>query len=264
MSATVYVNGRILTMEAGLETYDALGIRDGRIVARGDAAAVRRAVGAGAEEVNLRGATVMPGLVDTHPHVVHFGLLEAPLVDLKDATSHADIVARIAERARTTPRGEWIMCTPVGEPHYFLRRSWRDLAEGRLPDRRVLDRGTTDHPVWIQAWAPVIPNVCAFNSAGLARLGLGRDTPDQVEHVWIEKDASGEPTGILRGSVTNYYTGDRFMNSLLCQLPLLSFDAPEEALARAMRAYNALGVTTVYEGHVMDAPLIELVRVLAQ
>lgn len=260
MSATVYVNGRILTMEAGLETYDALGIRDGRIVARGDAAAVRRAVGAGAEEVNLRGATVMPGLVDTHPHVVHFGLLEAPLVDLKDATSHADIVARIAERARTTPRGEWIMCTPVGEPHYFLRRSWRDLAEGRLPDRRVLDRATTDHPVWIQAWAPVIPNVCAFNSAGLAGLGLGRDTPDRVEHVWIEKDASGEPTGILRGSVTNYYTGDRFMNSLLCQLPLLSFDAPEEALARAMRAYNALGVTTVYEGHVMDAPLIELVR----
>jgi len=145
-SATVYANGRILTMERGLETHEVLGVRDGRVVARGDAADVRRAVGRGAQEVDLRGGTVMPGIVDTHPHVVHFGLIEGPLVDLKDATSHAVIVARIAARARTTPKGEWIMCSPIGEPHYFLRHSWRDLAEGRLPDRHVLDRATTDIP----------------------------------------------------------------------------------------------------------------------
>jgi hypothetical protein len=41
------------------------------------------------------------------------------------------------------------MATPVGEPHYFIRRSYRDLAEGTLPDRHVLDRATGDHPVWI-------------------------------------------------------------------------------------------------------------------
>ena len=91
------------------------------------------------------------------------------------------------------------MTTPVGEPHYFIRRSYRDLAEGALPDRHVLDRATRDHPVMIQAWAPVIPNVCAFNSTGLARLGLGPETPDRVQNVWIEKDSGGEPTGILRG-----------------------------------------------------------------
>jgi predicted amidohydrolase YtcJ len=263
-SATVYSNGRVLTMERGLESHEALGVRDGRVVARGGAADVRRAVGRGAQEVNLRGGTVMPGIVDTHPHVVHFGLIEGPLVDLKDATCHAEIVARIAARARTTPKGEWIMCSPIGEPHYFLRRSWRDLAEGRLPDRRVLDRATTDHPVWIQAWAPVIPNVCAFNSAALARLGLGRETPDQIEHVWIEKDASGEPTGILRGSVTNYYTGDRFMNELLCQIPILSMDTAVEGMARAQKAYAAMGVTTAYEGHVMDAALIGFARQLRE
>jgi predicted amidohydrolase YtcJ len=261
-AATVYVNGRVLTLEAGVAPCEALGVCDGRVVARGAAGDVRRTVGKGAEEVDLRGGTLMPGIVDTHPHVVHFGLIEGPLVDLKDATSHADIVARIAARARTTPKGEWIMCSPIGEPHYFLRRSWRDLAEGRLPDRHVLDRATTDHPVWIQAWAPVIPNVCAFNTAGLARLELGRETPSQIEHVWIEKDAHGEPTGILRGSVTNYYTGDRFMNRLLCQLPLLQVSDVPAAMARAMNAYNRLGVTTVYEGHVMDAALIGLCREL--
>ena len=61
---------------------------------------------------------------------MHFGALAEPLVDLADATSHDDIVERIAARAATTPTGEWIMATPVGEPHYFIRRSWRDLAEG--------------------------------------------------------------------------------------------------------------------------------------
>ncbi len=262
--ATVFVNGRVLTMEVGEPTYDALGVRHGRIVACGDAGHVRRAVGTGTREVDLRGATLMPGLVDTHPHMIHFGVIEGACVDVKDAGSHDDIVRRVAARAATTPKGEWIMTTPVGEPHYFLRRSWRDLAEGRLPDRHVLDRAAPEHPVWIQAWAPVIPNVIAFNSAGLAKLGITRETPDRVEHVWIEKDAAGDPTGILRGSVTNYYTGDAFMDRLLLQLPLMQPDRLLPGMAAAQAMYARLGVTTAYEGHVMDRALIEAYRYLRQ
>jgi len=257
--ATVFVNGRVLALD-GTPAASALAIRDGRVLGAGSAAGARRLAGPGADEVDLRGAICMPGLVDTHPHLMHFGLLAGPLVDLADASSHDDVVARIAAKATTTPAGEWVMATPVGEPHYFLRRSYRDLAEGTLPDRRVLDRATTDHPVWIQAWAPVIPNVIAFNSAGLARLGIGRDTPERIGNVWIEKDAAGEPTGILRGSVTNYYTGDDFMNSLLRQLPMLPLADPVGPMQTAMAAYHRLGVTTVYEGHVMDATLIGLYR----
>jgi predicted amidohydrolase YtcJ len=262
--ATLYVNGRIRALTDDGDAAAALVVRNGRVVASGDAASMRSAAGASAETVDLGGATLIPGLIDTHPHLMHLGVLSAPLVDLSDAASHADIVARIAARAATTPDGEWIMTTPVGEPHYFLRRSYRDLAERVLPGRVVLDRATSRHPVMIQAWAPVIPNVCAFNSAGLARLGLGRETPDQVEHVWIEKDAAGEPTGILRGSVTNYYTGDRFMNGLLRQLPLLQPTAILPGTVDAMAQYNALGVTTVYEGHAMDTPLIDAYRMLRQ
>jgi hypothetical protein len=260
---TLYRNGRVLPLD-GTTVAAALLVRDGRVVATGDATDLRRLAGAGAEEVDLRGAIVLPGLVDTHPHLMHFGVFAAPLVDLADAVSHADIVARIAAKARTTPPGDWVIATPVGEPHYFLRRSWRDLAEGTLPGRAVLDRATADHPVLIQAWAPVIPNVCALNTAGLARLGLGRDTPARVDHVWIEKDAHGEPTGILRGSVTNYYTGDAFMNGLLRQLPLLRPEWILPGTRQAMAAYNALGVTTVYEGHAMSMPLIETYRLLRQ
>lgn len=263
-TGTLYRNGRILTMEEGDPVHEALGVRDGRVVAAGSEADVRRTVGAGAEEIDLRGASVMPGIVDTHPHVIHFGVIEGAAVDIKDATSHDDIVRRIAARAATTPKGEWIMTTPVGEPHYFLRRSWRDLAEGCLPDRHVLDRAAPDHPVWIQAWAPVIPNVIAFNSAGLAKLKITRETPDQVEHVWIEKDAAGEPTGILRGSVTNYYTGDAFMDSLLVQLPVMQPDKLVSGMAQAQAMFAKMGVTTGYEAHVMDRPLIEAYRFLRQ
>jgi hypothetical protein len=263
-AATIYANGRILTMETGEPVHEALGVRDGRVVAVGTAADVWRAVGKGAQEVDLRGASLMPGIVDTHPHVIHFGVIEGACVDIKDAVSHDDIVRRVAARAAETPKAEWIMTTPVGEPHYFLRRSWRDLKEGRLPDRHVLDRAAPDHPVWIQAWAPVIPNVIAFNSAGLAKLGITRETPDQIEHVWIEKDAHGDPTGILRGSVTNYYTGDAFMDSLLVQLPLMQPDKLVSGMAQAQQMFARMGVTTGYEGHVMDRPLIEAYRFLRQ
>jgi predicted amidohydrolase YtcJ len=82
--------------------------------------------------------------------------------------------------------------------------------------------------------------------------------------VWIEKDAHGDPTGILRGSVTNYYTGDAFMNRLLCQLPLMQPDLLVPAMERAQAMYARMGVTTAYEAHVMERPLIEAYRFLRQ
>ncbi len=262
VATTLLVNGRVRASCDDTPPVAALVVRAGRVVASGDEADMRALAGARAATVDLKGATVLPGLIDTHPHLMHFGAFAWPLVDLADATSHADIVTRIAQRTHTTAEGEWILTTPVGEPHYFLRRSYRDLVEGALPDRTVLDRAAPRHPVLIQAWAPVIPNVCALNSAGLARLGIDRDSPDQIEHVWIEKDARGEPTGILRGSVTNYYTGDAYMNRLLCQLPPLQPDAVLSGTRAAMARYNALGVTTVYEGHAMSEGLIGAYRML--
>jgi len=261
---TVYLGGRVLVGDGATPPADAIVLRDGRVAAVGTRQAMLRVAGSGAEQVDVRGATILPGFVDTHPHLMHFGAFAEPLVDLADARSHDDVVERIRARAGDTPAGEWIMATPVGEPHYFLRRSWRDLTEGRLPDRRTLDRATTAHPVFIQAWAPVTPNVCAFNSAGLARLGIDRTMPDRVEHVWIEKDEHGEQTGILRGAVNNYYTNDAFMNGLLRKVPLLQPAAVVAGTQRAMAFYNRLGVTTVYEGHSMGHAEIGAYRLLRE
>ncbi len=199
---------------------------------------------------------MLPGLIDTHPHLMHFGVLAEPLVDLSNAVDHTDIVTRVAAKARDTPPGEWIMTTPVGDAHYFIRRSFRDLAEGELPTRHTLDRATTNHPVVIQAWAPTTPNVMACNSRALERLEITAATPDDVGRVHIEKDTAGQPTGRLFGSVNNYYTDEPFTDDLYRRLPVLQPDAIVPGTERAMQAYNRLGVTTVYEGHAMDFPQI--------
>lgn len=258
--ATLYSGGRVHALDGRTPATTALLVRDGRVAALGDVGALAPLAAPGTERVDLRGATLLPGLVDTHPHLLHFGAFAHPLVDLADARSHDDIVARLTAKAATTPAGDWVMATPVGEPHYFLRRSWRDLAEGTLPDRRVLDRASRAHPIFLQAWAPATPNVCAFNTAALARLGITRDTPDRVDNVWIEKDAAGEPTGLLRGSVNNYYSNDPFMNGLLRQVPLLDPAALLPGTLAAVAAYHRMGVTTVYEGHAMGPAEIGVYR----
>jgi predicted amidohydrolase YtcJ len=245
--------GTVLTMDGSSVPQEAVVLRDRRLTAVGSEADMRAAAGSDARVVDVAGATVMPGLIDTHPHLMHFAAREHAVVKLFDARDHDDIVARIRDKAKTTPKGQWIQCSPVGEPHYFIRRSYRDLPERRLPDRHVLDRATTEHPVFIQAWAPTTPNICAFNSAGLQAVGLSSFIPGKVCDVFIEKDDAGELTGILRGAVNNYYGFDPYWTQILLKMPgPASWELHDSTIA-AMAEYNRQGVTTVYEGHNMRA-----------
>ena len=255
---TLFSGGTVLTMTG--EAADAVLVEDGRIVAAGDAASLDDMAGANAARVDLAGATLMPGLVDAHPHLLHFSSLAIGTCQLFDARDHEDIVTRIRNHCTILPPGMWALCSPVGEPHYFLRRSWRDLAEGVLPDRHALDRAAPDRPVLIQAWAPVTPNIAVLNSAALHEAGITADTPDKVCGVTIMKDETGQPTGHLEGPVNNYYTDDPFWLSIMAHV-----GAPPdwlwEAGARAgLAAYNALGVTAGYESHAMEPAHIEAYR----
>ena len=256
--------GNIIYIEECIKYAEALAVRDGKVLAVGGAEEVRKAAGDGVKEIFLNGATAMPGLIDTHPHLLHFSLLKEPLVDIGTARNHTDIRERIAQNAAGTPVDNWIMTTPVGEAHYFQRRSYKDLEEGELPDRFLLDEATKEHPVFIQAWAPKTPNVCVFNSKALEFLGINQDTPDRIENVWIEKDDHGMPTGRLSGSVNNYYSNDPFMNKLLRIIPILQPKLIMDALGRGMAEYNQLGVTTIYEGHAMSEQEISAYQYLHQ
>jgi len=253
---TLFVGGRVRVLD-GTPAQQALVIRDGRVVASGPERDMRRLAGASARTIDVDGATVMPGLVDTHPHVLHFSARLRAAVDLGDARDHDDIVARIAAKAERTPPGEWIITTPVGEPHFFIRRSYRDLVEGRLPDRHVLDRAAPDHPVQIAAWGPTTPNICAFNTLGLRMLGLNDLVPDRVADVWIEKDAHGSLTGRLHGAVSNYYNIDPYWTQIQLKLPGPETWELHDSTIAGMAEINRQGVTTIYEPHNMAAPHVQ-------
>ncbi|WP_158072056.1 amidohydrolase [Streptomyces sp. CB01580] len=262
MTNTIITGGRVRTLDPGTPEAEALVLSGGRVLAVGDREAMAEVAGPDARQIDAEGGVVMPGLIDTHPHVMHFGMLAGGLVDLTDAVDHADIVARIRAEAANTPPGKWIMCTPVGEPHYFVRRSERDLPERRLPDRWILDSATDAHPVLIQAWAPRMPNVVAFNSAGLRAVGLTSFLPTRVCDVEIDKNEAGDLTGILRGPVTNYYTYDPFWGQILTKLPKPSMENAVAGTTAELARYAAQGVTTVYEGHAMEPEHIALYQQL--
>jgi predicted amidohydrolase YtcJ len=257
---TLFHGGTVLVLDGVTPPQEALVLEDDRVLAVGELRELDDLAGRGAVRVDLEGAVAMPGVIDTHPHVLHFAAIQAPLVDILDARNHEEILDRIRARAATTPKGEWILTTPVGEPHYFIRRSYLDLDERRLPNRWELDRATTDHPVLIQAWAPRQPNVCAFNSRGLKSVHLSDFIPDRVCDVTLDKDFSGRLTGILRGPVTNYQTYDPFWGQILTKImmQLGAFDTnfgalPPSVLRNGIAQQNAKGVTGIYECHLMSA-----------
>lgn len=258
MSKTLIRSSKVLTFDDANPVVEAVLVDNGVILDLGRFSDLVESAGPNTQIMEAGEAVVMPGLIDTHPHVMHFGALRGGLVDLSDAVDHADIVERIRARAVVTAPGEWIICTPVGEAHYFIRRSWRDLAERRLPDRHALDQATTDHPVLIQAWAPRTPNIVAFNSAGLRTVGLSDFIPDRVCDVEIDKDEAGRLTGILRGPVNNYYTYDPFWGQILLKLPPLDPDHAVPGVLDEMARFSARGVTTLYEGHAMEPIHIQM------
>tara|TARA_R110000868_G_scaffold104450_2_gene287582 strand:- start:743 stop:2479 length:1737 start_codon:yes stop_codon:yes gene_type:complete len=257
---TLIAGGPVLTMNPAQPTADAVLIEDGVLIAVGDAANLGDMAGADAKRIDLAGAVLMPGLIDSHPHLLHFASLTMATCQLFDARDHADIVARIKNHCMILPPDQWAICSPVGEPHYFIRRGWRDLAEGVLPDRYVLDRAAPDRPVIIQAWAPVTPNIAVLNSAALRAVGISSDTPDQVGGVRIVKDKHGEPTGHLEGPVNNYYSDDPFWLSILGHIGAPPDWLWEAGALNGLAAYNALGVTGGYESHAMEPAHIEAYR----
>jgi len=260
---TIYRGGSILGLDHAGDVDEALLVKGRRIRGRGDLDDMRRLAGGSVDEVDLDGACLLPGIVDSHPHAMHFMAYRVGAVDILDATSFDDIVTAIRARAAVTPKGEWIVCTPVGEPHYFLRRDFTSLAERRLPDRRVLDRAAPEHPVWIMAWAPRTPNVTTFNSLALARLGIGPQIPDQVCDVVFEKESSGLPSGVVRGKVNNYYNDDPYWAALSARLPTLPDAVWELAGVGGLQACNALGVTGFYEAHAMMPPHLDAYAAIA-
>jgi hypothetical protein len=195
-------NGHIVTMDGAKRVVGAMAVRDGRILALGDDDALAGCASSRTELLDLRRHTVLPGLIDVHTHAMEWvkGILRGEIdVGYPAVHSIPDISQAVAHRAATLSQGQWI----VGS-------GWDDakLAERRYITRQDLDKASPDHPVYLKH---VSGHLSVASSFALMLANITKATHDPQGGV-IERDVSGEPTGILKdtamGLVATILPGD--------------------------------------------------------
>jgi len=177
-------NGRIYTMEGDLAPAQAIAVRAGRILAVGSNAEILPLAGLDGEAVDLKGATVVPGFVDGHFHLLEYALRMMTL-DLDGLASKEDVLMKVAQKASSTPEGEWILGGG------WDRNLWPDPS---FPTREDIDTVAPHHPV---ALFSKDGHTLWLNSLALEKMGITAQTPNPAGGV-IERDEKGIPTGILK------------------------------------------------------------------
>jgi predicted amidohydrolase YtcJ len=220
----VVLNGRIYTADAARPIVQAMAIRDGRVVFTGDAAGARALVGANTRTVDLAGRTVIPGMTDAHAHVVGLGD-KLQSVDLVETKSYDEVIARVVERARETPKGQWI-----------LGRGWdqNDWGNTSWPTHDALSRAVPDHPVLLTR---VDGHAVLANAAAMRAANLTRATPSPTGGEII-KDAQGNPTGVLV---------DNAENLVARAVPAPSRAQVKEMISDAIAEMHRWGLTGVHD-----------------
>ena len=215
------VNARIWTGDPGMPWAEALAVSGERIAAIGTSADIRRLAGS-LVPADARGRLVVPGFIDAHVHFVDGGFRLAS-VQLRDARTRDEFVARIRAFATTVPPGTWI-----------TGGDWdHSLWGGQLPERGWIDPVTPDHPVWINR---LDGHMALANSAALEAAGVTRATGN-VAGGEIVRDRRGAPTGLLK---------DNAMALVDRAVPEPSNHMRDSALQAAMKYVAAQGVTSVH------------------
>jgi len=235
VAGRVFVNGRFYTLDAESSITEAVAVQDGRVFATGTTADIRRLAACDREIVDVGGRAVIPGLTDSHLHMLSFGQ-SLRRVNLSQVKSIAEMKRIVAERVKTAPRGGWV-----------FGRGWDQdrLAEFRYPTRHDLDEVSPENPVVLTRSCG---HIVVANSKALQIAGLDETTPDPAGGV-IDRDERGRPTGILREA----------SGLLFRSVPEPGFDELLSCLRDAMRAATAAGLTSVHanDGANNDSTLIQ-------
>jgi predicted amidohydrolase YtcJ len=260
MADLILTGGKVVTLDPAGSVAEAVAVQDGRIRAVGRDDEIATLANETTRRLDLAGRTLLPGLIDGHAHMDREGL-KRRLPSLAGCRSVAEVLARIRALALASRPGAWIVTMPIGEPPEYHDVPGV-LAEGRLPNRWELDEVAPDNPVYIRAiwghWRNTLPLISVANSKALALAGIDRDTPAPAPSVTIEKDAKGEPTGIL---VETTYK-PLVEHTLMAVAP--RFDGADRVagLRRSMAIYNSYGTTSVVEGHGIAAEVLAAYQAL--
>ncbi len=231
--------GVIHTFDAARSRADAIAIHAGRIVAVGTTADVRRFAGPATRAVDLGGRLVLPAFHDAHVHPMSAGveLGQCNLNEIPSAAATLDAIRACMAGNHGRPwliGGGWLLTTfPAGQP----RRQELDAITGDVPAAFSSSDG---HTVWV-------------NSAALAAAGITRATKDP-EAGRIDRDARGEPTGLLREGATD-----------LVQrvIPPTSPEDYQAGLVRALAVMNRAGIVSFAEASARE-PMVEAYRAVAR
>jgi predicted amidohydrolase YtcJ len=203
----------------------AVAIRGDRIRFVGNDAAANSWIGERTRIIHARGRRMIPGISDSHTHIISGGLHLARL-NLRDVRDREEFVKRVADAARSKKSDEWV----VGGR--WSVESWPDST---APNRSWLDPVTGETPAFLTR---MDGHQALVNTAALKRARIDAKGPPDPPGGEIERDpATGEPTGVLKESA---------MNLVSRMIPSPSADELDAALKRAMEHANSLGVTSVH------------------
>lgn len=225
--------GKIITVDASFSVHQAVAIRDGRFLAVGSDQEVLPLAGPGTKVIDLKGKAVIPGLIDDHYHMLNKAVDAYLGADVTLVSSIAEMLQRIKAKADQTPAGHVVYTTS----------GWvaEQLKEGRIPNRTDLDSVSTQHPIVVQGGHTLI-----LNSLALEKAGITGATPSPPGGI-IGKDAStGEPTGLLVDNAMSL-AGRLIPGWQWFGAAAATHEQKLEALRRAMRLENSVGITGVRE-----------------
>jgi predicted amidohydrolase YtcJ len=220
----IITNAKIWTVDKTRPQGEALAVVGERIVAVGSAAEVDAWHGPQTKILDAKGRLLLPGFNDAHVHFVDGGSgLEE--VQLKDAGSPEEFARRVGERAKTTPKGEWITGGNWDE------QKW---SPPHLPTKELIDAVTPDTPVWVNRHDG---HESLANSLTLRLANITAKTPDPPGGQ-IVRDAQGNPTGVLRDAAQSLVEKIR---------PPLTRARRMRAIQQGLEHAASLGVTSAQD-----------------
>jgi predicted amidohydrolase YtcJ len=218
----IITNGKIWTVDRSLPTAQAVAVLGDRIIAAGSATEIDAWRGPRTQVIDAGGKLVLPGFNDAHVHFVSGGM-QLDNVQLKDATSAQEFARLIGERAKITPKGEWIQGGNWDETKW---------APPNIPTKELIDALTPDNPVFVTRYDG---HMGVANSLALRLAGITAQTQDPPGGT-IVREAQGNPSGALK---------DAAAGLMYKVIPPLTQDQRVRIVKRAMAHAASLGVTSV-------------------